>query len=154
MNTFGQTFRVTTFGESHGQAIGAGIDCCPAWIEIVPEETTAELDLRKPGQSELTTSRKEPDRVEILSGVFEGRTLGTPIALIIFNRDMRPYDYSKLKDLYRPGHADFTYQMKYGRRDYRGGGRSRRTRCRRRRQGFRIPGLSATPPQTYLVRRG
>lgn len=124
MNTFGQTFRVTTFGESHGPAIGAVIDGCPAGIEIVPEEIQAELDLRKPGQSELTTPRKEPDRVEILSGVFEGRTLGTPIALIIFNRDMRPYDYSKLKDLYRPGHADFTYQMKYGRRDYRGGGRS------------------------------
>ena len=124
MNTFGQIFRVTTFGESHGPAIGAVIDGCPAGIEIAPKEIQAELDLRKPGQSKLTTARKEPDRVEILSGVFEGKTLGTPIALIIFNRDMRPYDYSKLKDLYRPGHADFTYQMKYGRRDYRGGGRS------------------------------
>ncbi len=124
MNTFGQTFRVTTFGESHGPAIGAVIDGCPAGIEIATEEIQAELDLRKPGQSDLTTSRKELDRVEILSGVFEGKTLGTPIALIIFNRDMRPYDYSKLKDLYRPGHADYTYQMKYGRRDYRGGGRS------------------------------
>jgi chorismate synthase len=124
MNTLGQTFRVTTFGESHGPAIGAVIDGCPAGIEIAPEEIQAELDLRKPGQSELTSPRKEPDRVEILSGVFEGRTLGTPIALIIFNRDMRPYDYSKLKGLYRPGHADFTYQMKYGHRDHRGGGRS------------------------------
>jgi chorismate synthase len=88
------------------------------------EDIQAELDLRKPGQSELTTPRKEPDRVEILSGVFEGRTLGTSITLVIFNRDMRPYDYSKIKELYRPGHADYTYQQKYGRRDYRGGGRS------------------------------
>jgi len=124
MNIFGNYFKITTFGESHGPAIGAVIDGCPAGLEIGPEEIQAELDLRKPGQSDLTTLRKEPDRVEILSGVFEGKTLGTPIALIIFNRDMRPYDYSKLKDLYRPGHADFTYQMKYGRRDYRGGVRS------------------------------
>jgi chorismate synthase len=124
MNTFGHYFRVTTFGESHGPAIGAVIDGCPPGVAITPGEIQAELDLRKPGQSELTTARREADRVEILSGVFEDRTLGTPIALIIFNRDMRPHDYSKLKDLYRPGHADYTYQMKYGRRDYRGGGRS------------------------------
>ena len=124
MNTFGRFFRVTTFGESHGAAIGAVIDGCPPGLVMGPEEIQNELDLRKPGQSGLTTSRKEPDRVEILSGVFEGQTLGTPIALIIRNRDMRPYDYSKLKDLYRPGHADYTYQLKYGRRDYRGGGRS------------------------------
>ena len=124
MNTFGQFFRVTTFGESHGPAVGAVIDGCPPGLELKVEDIQAELDLRRPGQSELTTLRKEPDRVEILSGVFEGRTLGTSIALIIFNRDMRPYDYSKIKDLYRPGHADYTYQQKYGRRDYRGGGRS------------------------------
>jgi chorismate synthase len=124
MNTFGQTFRVTTFGESHGPAIGAVIDGCPAGLELSAEDIQAELDLRRPGQSELTTARREPDRAEILSGVFEGKTLGTPIALIMFNRDMRPYDYSKLKGLYRPGHADYTYQKKYGRRDYRGGGRS------------------------------
>ncbi len=124
MNTFGQHFRVTTFGESHGRAVGAVIDGCPPGLELKVEDIQAELDLRRPGQSELTTPRKEPDRVEILSGVFEGRTLGTSIALIIFNRDMRPYDYSKIKDLYRPGHADYTYQQKYGRRDYRGGGRS------------------------------
>jgi chorismate synthase len=124
MNTFGQYFRVTTFGESHGPAVGTVIDGCPPGLELGPEDIQAELDLRRPGQSELTTPRREPDRVEILSGVFEGKTLGTPIALIIFNRDMRPYDYSKLKDLYRPGHADHTYQHKYGRRDYRGGGRS------------------------------
>jgi chorismate synthase len=124
MNTFGQYFRFTTFGESHGQAVGAVIDGCPPGLELSAEDIQAELDLRRPGQSELTTPRKEPDRVEILSGVFEGKTLGTSIALIIYNRDMRPYDYSKIKDLYRPGHADYTYQHKYGRRDYRGGGRS------------------------------
>jgi chorismate synthase len=124
MNTFGQYFRVTTFGESHGPAVGAVIDGCPPGLELSAEDIQAELDLRKPGQSQLTSPRNEPDRVEILSGVFEGRTLGTSIALIIFNRDMRPYDYSKIKELYRPGHADFTYQEKYGRRDYRGGGRS------------------------------
>jgi chorismate synthase len=124
VNTFGRYFRVTTFGESHGSAIGAVIDGCPPGLEIAVEDIQSELDLRRPGQSRLTTPRKEPDRVEILSGVFEGRTLGTPIALVIFNRDMRPYDYSKLKDLYRPGHADYTYQKKYGRRDFRGGGRS------------------------------
>jgi chorismate synthase len=124
MNTFGRYFRVTTFGESHGPAVGAVIDGCPPRLELSVEDIQAELDLRKPGQSELTTPRKEPDQVEILSGVFEGKTLGTSIALIIFNRDMRPHDYSKLKDLYRPGHADHTYMQKYGRRDYRGGGRS------------------------------
>lgn len=124
MNTFGQYFRVTTFGESHGPAVGAVIDGCPPGLELSTDDIQAELDLRRPGQSELTTPRKEPDRVEILSGVFEGKTLGTSIALIIFNRDMRPSDYSKIKDLYRPGHADYTYQQKYGRRDYRGGGRS------------------------------
>jgi chorismate synthase len=124
MNTFGQYFRVTTFGESHGPAVGAVIDGCPPGLQLAVDDIQAELDLRKPGQSELTTPRKEPDRVEILSGVFEGKTLGTSIALVIFNRDMRPSDYSKIKDLYRPGHADYTYQRKYGRRDYRGGGRS------------------------------
>ena len=124
MNTFGQYFRVTTFGESHGPAVGAVIDGCPPGLELSVEDIQAELDLRRPGQSGLTTPRKEADRVEILSGVFEGKTLGTSIALIIYNRDMRPQDYGKLKQLYRPGHADYTYQGKYGLRDYRGGGRS------------------------------
>ncbi len=124
MNSFGRYFRVTSYGESHGRAIGAVIDGCPPGLDLQEEEIQAELDLRRPGQSEITTLRKEPDRVEILSGVFEGKTLGTPIALVIFNRDMRPSDYSKLKNIYRPGHADYTYQMKFGRRDYRGGGRS------------------------------
>ena len=125
MNTFGQYFRVTTFGESHGAAVGAVIDGCPPGLELSEADIKAELDLRRPGRSKLTTARKEPDRVEILSGVFQGKTLGTSIALIVYNRDMRPYDYSKLKDLYRPGHADYTYQRKYGLRDYRGGGRFR-----------------------------
>jgi chorismate synthase len=124
MNTFGRCFRVTTFGESHGPAIGAVVDGCPAGLPLSVEEIQGELDLRKPGQGELTSPRRESDRVEILSGVFEGRTLGTPIALVLFNRDTRPADYNRLKDVYRPGHADYTYQMKYGLRDHRGGGRS------------------------------
>ena len=124
MNTFGHFFRLTTWGESHGPGIGAVIDGCPAGLALDPEDIQAELDLRRPGQSELTSPRRELDRVEILSGVFEGRTLGTPISLVVFNKDMRPYDYSALKEVYRPGHADFTWQRKYGRRDYRGGGRS------------------------------
>lgn len=124
MNTFGRLFRVTTFGESHGAAVGVVIDGCPAGLELSEADIQAELDLRRPGQSELTSPRREPDRAEILSGVFEGRTLGTPIALALFNRDTRPQDYSKLREIYRPGHADHTWQAKFGRRDYRGGGRS------------------------------
>jgi chorismate synthase len=124
MNTFGHLFRITTWGESHGAGIGVVIDGCPPGLELAPEDIQAELDLRRPGQSEFTSPRKETDQVGILSGVFEGHTLGTPISLVVYNRDMRPHDYSALRDTYRPGHADFTYQKKYARRDYRGGGRS------------------------------
>lgn len=124
MNSFGRYFRVTTWGESHGPAIGAVIDGCPPGLPLEPEEIQLELDRRKPGQSELTSPRQEQDSVQILSGVFEGRTLGTPISLVIWNRDQRSADYSALAGVYRPGHADFTYERKYGRRDYRGGGRS------------------------------
>jgi chorismate synthase len=124
MNTFGRYFRVTTWGESHGPAIGAVIDGCPPGLPLEAEEIQRELDRRKPGSSPLTSQRKEQDTVQILSGVFEGRTLGTPISLVIWNRDQRSADYSKLAGVYRPGHADYTYQRKYGRRDYRGGGRS------------------------------
>ena len=123
-NSFGQVFRITTFGESHGPAIGVVIDGCPTGIEISREEIQLELDRRRPGQSAIVTQRKESDTVEILSGVFEGMTTGTPISLMIRNQDARSKDYSHIKDSYRPSHADFTYQAKYGHRDYRGGGRS------------------------------
>jgi chorismate synthase len=129
-NTFGHLFRVTTFGESHGPAIGCVVDGCPPMIPLDAGEIQAELDRRRPGQSRFTTQRREPDAVTILSGVFEdertGRqvTTGTPIALVIENVDQRSKDYSDLRDAYRPGHADFTYDAKYGIRDYRGGGRS------------------------------
>jgi len=124
MNTFGILFRLSTWGESHGASIGAVVDGCPAGLELSAEDIQRELDLRKPGRSPVSSPRREEDRVEILSGVFEGRTLGTPIGLMIRNLDQRSEDYAPLADLYRPGHADFTYQMKYGRRDPRGGGRS------------------------------
>ncbi len=124
MNSFGVLFRLSTWGESHGAAIGAVVDGCPAGLELSAEDIQRELDLRKPGRSPVSSPRREADRVEILSGVFEGRTLGTPIGLMIRNLDQRSEDYEPLADLYRPGHADFTYQMKYGRRDPRGGGRS------------------------------
>ena len=123
-NTTGTVFRVTTFGESHGKALGATIDGCPAGIEIDEQLIQKELDRRKPGQSRITTQRSEADQVEILSGVFEGKTTGTPIGLIIHNQDQRSKDYSHIADKYRPSHADYTYQEKYGVRDYRGGGRS------------------------------
>lgn len=123
-NSFGNIFKITTFGESHGAAIGVTIDGCPAGLEISTEEIQQELDRRKPGQSKITTQRKEADIVEILSGVFEGKTLGTPIALLIRNKDQKSKDYSHIKDSFRPSHADFTFQEKYGHRDYRGGGRS------------------------------
>ena len=123
-NTFGKLFKVTTFGESHGKALGCIIDGCPPQIEISSEDIQKELNRRKPGQSDVTTQRKEDDTVEILSGVFEGKTLGTPISLIIYNQDQRPNDYTNIKDTFRPNHADITYQAKYGHRDYRGGGRS------------------------------
>lgn len=123
-NTFGQVFRVTTFGESHGVALGAVIDGCPAGIEISEADLQIDLDRRKPGTNKFVTPRKEPDEVQIVSGVFEGKTTGTPIGLIIHNTDQRSKDYGAIKDQYRPGHADFTYDKKYGLRDYRGGGRS------------------------------
>ena len=123
-NTFGKLFRVTTYGESHGNALGCIIDGCPPQLELSTEDIQSELNRRKPGQSDVTTQRKEDDIVEILSGVFEGKTLGTPISLIIYNQDERSKDYSNIKDVFRPNHADITYQAKYGHRDYRGGGRS------------------------------
>ncbi len=129
---FGSLFRVSTFGESHGPAIGCVIDGCPAGISLVQDDIQFELDRRRPGQSSVTTPRKESDTVEILSGVFEDKTTGAPIALLIRNADQRSKDYSNIKDVFRPGHADMTFQKKYGIRDYRGGGRSsgRETACR------------------------
>ncbi|MDW8052716.1 MAG: chorismate synthase [Armatimonadota bacterium] len=124
MNTFGHLFRITTFGESHGGAVGVVVDGCPPRIPITPEEIQFELDRRRPGQSKLTTQRKESDRVQLLSGVFEGQTLGTPILMLVWNEDARPEAYEGFKRLYRPSHADYTYQAKYGIRDWRGGGRS------------------------------
>jgi chorismate synthase len=123
-NSFGHIFRLTTFGESHGMAIGGIIDGCPANIDINLEAIQQQLDRRKPGQSKITTTRDESDTVEILSGIFEGKTLGTPIGFVIKNKDQRSKDYSKLQDVMRPSHADFVYQEKYGIRDHRGGGRS------------------------------
>ncbi|PTT52440.1 chorismate synthase [Aeromonas sp. HMWF014] len=123
-NSFGQLFRVTTFGESHGLALGAVVDGCPPGLEISEADLQGDLDRRKPGTSRYTTPRREPDEVKILSGVFEGRTTGTSIGLLIENTDQRSKDYSDIKDVFRPGHADYTYHQKYGQRDYRGGGRS------------------------------
>lgn len=123
-NTFGKLFTVTTFGESHGAAIGAIVDGCPPGLALCEEDLQGDLDRRKPGQSKFTTQRREDDVVRILSGVFEGVTTGTPIGLLIENTDQRSKDYSKIKDVFRPAHADLTYQKKYGLRDYRGGGRS------------------------------
>lgn len=131
-NTFGTLFRLTTFGESHGTAVGGVIDGCPAGVIIDEVFIQLELDRRKPGQSEFTTSRKESDRVQILSGVFNGVSTGAPIGFTIFNEDQRSSDYDHLKDVFRPGHADYTWSEKFGVRDYRGGGRSsaRETACR------------------------
>ena len=123
-NTFGELFKVMSFGESHGKALGCIIDGCPPQIELCEADIQSDLNRRKPGQSDVTTQRKEDDAVEILSGVFEGKTAGTPISLIIYNQDQRSKDYSDIKDTFRPNHADITYQAKYGHRDYRGGGRS------------------------------
>lgn len=124
MNTFGTAFRLTSFGESHGVAVGGIIDGCPAGLEIDLEFVQNELNRRRPGQSHITTSRTEWDRVQFLSGIFEGKTTGTPIGFIVKNENQHSVDYDKLKDVFRPSHADFTYQQKYGMRDYRGGGRS------------------------------
>ena len=124
MNSFGQNFRFTTFGESHGKAIGCVVDGVPAGIKIDEEFIQSEMNRRKPGQNKYATARKEGDVIEILSGVFEGLSTGTPIAMIIYNENQKSKDYTNVKDLFRPGHADFTYFAKYGLRDYRGGGRS------------------------------
>jgi chorismate synthase len=123
-NTFGQLFRVTTWGESHGVAIGAVVDGCPPLLPLSEADIQPDLDRRAPGQSLLTSQRKESDTVRILSGVFEGKTLGTPISLSILNEDMRPGDYREMQEKYRPSHADYTYDAKYGVRDWRGGGRT------------------------------
>lgn len=124
MNTFGNILRLTSFGESHGAALGGVLDGMPAGIEVDTEFLKAELRRRRPGQSRLTTSRAEADEIEILSGVFEGKTTGTPVSFIVRNKDQRSQDYDFLRDVYRPSHADYTYAMKYGLRDHRGGGRS------------------------------
>ena len=123
-NTFGKIFTLTSFGESHGTAIGGIVDGCPAGLKIDVDFIQSELNRRKPGQSKIVTQRKEEDKVEFLSGIFEGKTTGTPIGFIILNKDQKSKDYSHLKDSFRPSHADFTYEKKYGHRDYNGGGRS------------------------------
>jgi len=123
-NSFGNQFKITTFGESHGTAIGVIIDGCPAGLEIDESLIQKDLTRRKPGQSKITTQRKEEDNFQILSGIFEGKTTGTPLTIVIWNKDAKSKDYSHIADKYRPSHADYTYQQKYGIRDYRGGGRS------------------------------
>lgn len=123
-STFGTIFRIMTWGESHGKGVGVTIDGCPAGLSLREEDIQKYLDRRKPGQSQFTTARKEGDEVEILSGVFEGKTTGTPISMIVWNKDQRSKDYSSIMNVYRPGHADYTFDKKYGFRDYRGGGRS------------------------------
>ncbi len=159
-NTFGHMFRVTTWGESHGPALGATVDGCPPGIEISEEFIQVFLDRRRPGQSKMTTQRQEPDQVKILSGVFEGRTTGTPIQLMIENTDQRSKDYGEIARQFRPGHADITYHQKYGLRDYRGGGRSsaRETAARVAAGGVAqavlkalVPGLTITG---YMVQMG
>ena len=123
-NTFGKIFSVTTCGESHGGAVAAIVDGCPSGLEISVSDIQKELDRRRPGQSVLTTTRQEKDKIHLLSGVFEGKTMGTPILLLAYNQDMRPEDYQTLKNIFRPSHADFTYIKKYGMRDFRGSGRA------------------------------
>jgi len=124
MNTFGRNFRITTFGESHGKAVGVVIDGCPARMELSEQDIQPMLDRRRPGTSPLTSARKESDRIKILSGIFEGRTTGAPIAMLVENEDQQSSDYDALRDVFRPGHADLSYLEKYGIRDHRGGGRS------------------------------
>ena len=123
-SVLGTLFRVSTFGESHGPALGCVVDGCPPGLALAESDIQGDLDRRRPGQSRYTTQRREPDKVEILSGVFEGKTTGAPVALLIRNEDQRPRDYAKIRDQFRPGHADFTYLKKYGLRDYRGSGRA------------------------------
>ena len=123
-STFGNIFKITTWGESHGRGLGVVIDGCPAGLLLSEEDIQQDMDRRKPDTNKYGTKRQEGDKVQIMSGVFEGKTTGTPISLIIFNEDQRSRDYSKIADVYRPGHADFGFESKYGIRDYRGGGRS------------------------------
>lgn len=123
-SSFGELFRITTWGESHGPAVGVVVDGCPPQLALTASDVQRELDRRRPGQSHITTQRQETDRVEILSGVFEDRTLGTPIAMLVHNEDARSKDYAHMRDVYRPSHADYTYNQKYGLRDWRGGGRA------------------------------
>ena len=160
MNSFGHLFRVTTWGESHGPALGATVDGCPPGIEIDEAMLQQWLDKRKPGQSKYTTQRREPDQVEILSGVFEGKTTGTPVQLMIRNTDQRSKDYSEISQTFRPGHADITYFQKYGIRDYRGGGRSsaRETAARVAAGGLARAALAQLAPEVkitgYMVQMG
>lgn len=123
-STFGKLFQITTWGESHGPAIGVVVDGCPAGLDLSAQDLQAELKRRSPGKTDFETPRREKDQAEILSGVFEGKTIGTPISVVVFNKDVRSKDYQAIKDLFRPSHGDFTYQAKYGHRDWRGGGRS------------------------------
>ncbi|MBW0158647.1 chorismate synthase [Sedimentimonas flavescens] len=159
-NTFGHLFRVTTWGESHGPALGATVDGCPPGIEITEEFIQVFLDRRRPGQSKMTTQRQEPDQVRILSGVFEGKSTGTPIQLMIENTDQRSKDYGEIARQFRPGHADITYHQKYGIRDYRGGGRSsaRETAARVAAGGVAQAVLRALAPDLritgYMVQMG
>ena len=160
MNSFGHLFRVTTWGESHGPALGATVDGCPPQVPVTPEMLQHWLDKRKPGQNKNTTQRQEPDAVEILSGVFEGQTTGTPIQLIIRNTDQRSRDYGDIVEKFRPGHADITYWQKYGIRDYRGGGRSsaRETASRVAAGGVAREAIKAMAPDMsvtgYMVQMG
>lgn len=152
-NTFGHLFRVTTWGESHGPALGATVDGCPPGIPVSAEAIQVWLDKRKPGQNKFTTQRREPDAVEILSGVFEGESTGTPIQLMIRNADQRSKDYGEIAEKFRPGHADITYWQKYGIRDYRGGGRSsaRETAARVAAGGVARAALSALVPEMQIT---
>ena len=153
VNTFGRLLRCTTWGESHGPAIGVTVDGCPPGIPLAAEMLQHWLDRRRPGTSRFTTQRREPDSVEILSGTFEGKTTGTPIQLLIANRDQRSKDYSDISDKFRPGHADYTYWTKYGIRDHRGGGRSsaRETAARVAAGGVAREILTALAPSVRIV---
>ena len=160
LNTFGHLFRVTTWGESHGPALGATIDGCPPGIAVDEAMLQHWLDRRKPGQNKYTTQRREPDAVRILSGVFQGKTTGTPVQLMIENTDQRSKDYSEIAEKFRPGHADITYWQKYGIRDYRGGGRSsaRETAARVAAGGLARAALRSLVPELtitgYMVQMG
>src|SRR5450759_4961411 len=152
-STLGKLFCVTSFGESHGPAIGCVVDGCPPGLELTEADIQADLDRRKPGTSRHVTQRREDDVVEILSGVFEGKTTGTPIALLIRNVDARSKDYSKIQDTFRPGHADYTYWQKYGIRDYRGGGGYRQKMAAReiRRHGARLSVAARTGRGAFQI---